>query len=97
MKTSTSNPKGTAAKATVKTKESAISKFVKRSVLFFKNPKNGNLVCYQRAIQLHLLGLPGIEVGVKNPATDRLITSYSRALSMKLIGKDDLKHAAIKV
>lgn len=57
---------------------------VKRSDLFFENPKNGNLVCYQRAQQLHLLDNKEIRTGLKNPKTGMLITKY-RAKALGLI------------
>lgn len=66
---------------------------VKRSALFYKNPKTGNLVCYQRAIQLHILSDKNIESGILNPKTGRLITDVRKAKQMKLISSADLKAA----
>jgi hypothetical protein len=57
---------------------------IRRSDLFFENPKNGNLVCYQRAQQLHLLSDKRVKTGFKNPKTGMLITKY-RAQALGLI------------
>lgn len=44
---------------------STSTKKVRRTSLFWKNPKTGNLVCYQRAHQLGLLNKKKVAFGVK--------------------------------
>lgn len=56
----------------------------RKTSLFFKNPATGNLVCYVRAHQLHLINKKGIESGIKNPKSGRFV-GLLRAMNLGLL------------
>lgn len=57
---------------------------LKRTIMYWLNPKTHNLVCYQRASQLHLINRKDVKCGFKNPKTNRLI-SPARAIFTGLV------------
>ena len=79
-------PKNKATKSAIRTVVAKEDGTPRRTSLFFENPKNGNLVCYQRAHQLGLTHKKGIKSGIKNPKSNRFI-SPTRAKQMGLLKK----------
>ncbi len=57
---------------------------LRRTAMYWMNPKTHNLVCYQRASQLHLIHKKDVQFGIKNPKTNRLV-SLLRALQLGLV------------
>lgn len=47
---------------------------IPKTKLYFRNPKTGNPVCYERARQLGLLKQKNVKFGVLDPKTRRLNT-----------------------
>lgn len=95
-KTAKSATSATAKKIVTKVQEGTnkmTKKFLKLTVLFWKNPKTGNLVGYNRAHNLKLVSNLKAVCGIYNEKTERLV-SINRAKQLGLLTPKMLKHAA---